>query len=65
MPTNMLQTYTVIGMKEDVDDKIYRVSPEETPFVSMIGRESVDATTPEWQRDSLRSPGFQCRDRRC
>jgi hypothetical protein len=56
MPTNMLQTYTVIGMKEEVDDKIYRVSPEETPFVSMIGRESVDATTPEWLRDSLRSP---------
>jgi hypothetical protein len=56
MPTNMLQTYTVIGMKEDVDDKIYRVSPEETPFVSMIGRKSVDAVTPEWQRDSLRAP---------
>lgn len=56
MPTNMLQTYTVIGMKEDVDDKIYRVSPEETPFISMIGRESVDATTPEWQRDALRAP---------
>jgi hypothetical protein len=56
MPTNMLQTYTVIGMKEEVDDKIYRVSPEETPFVSMIGRKSVDSTTPEWQRDALRSP---------
>lgn len=56
MPVNMLQTYTVVGQKEDVDDKIYRVSPEETPFVSMIGRESVDAVTPEWQRDSLRTP---------
>lgn len=56
MPTNMLQTYTVVGMKEDVDDKIYRVSPEETPFISMIGRKSVDAVTPEWQRDALRSP---------
>lgn len=56
MPTNMLQTYTVVGMKEEVDDKIYRVSPEETPFVSMIGRVSVDSTTPEWQRDALRSP---------
>lgn len=56
MPTNMLQTYTVVGMKEEVDDKIYRVSPEETPFVSMIGRKSVDSTTPEWQRDALRSP---------
>lgn len=55
MPTNMLQTYTVIGQKEDVDDKIYRVSPEETPFVSMIGRKSVDAVTPEWQRDALRA----------
>lgn len=56
MPTNMLQTYTVIGMKEEVDDKIYRVSPEETPFVSMIGRDSVDSVTPEWQRDALRTP---------
>jgi hypothetical protein len=57
MPTNMLQTYTVVGMKEEVDDKIYRVSPEETPFVSMIGRDSVDSTTPEWLRDTLRAPG--------
>jgi len=57
MPTNMLQTYTVVGMKEEVDDKIYRVSPEETPFISMIGRKSVDSVTPEWQRDALRVPG--------
>lgn len=56
MPTNMLQTYTVIGQKEEVDNKIYRVSPEETPFVSMIGRKSVDSVTPEWLRDALRSP---------
>lgn len=56
MPSNMLQTYTVIGQKEDVDDKIYRVSPEETPFVSMIGRKSVDSVTPEWLRDALRTP---------
>jgi len=57
MPTNMLQTYTVIGMKEEVDDKIYRVTPEETPFISSIGRDSVDSTTPEWLRESLRAPG--------
>jgi hypothetical protein len=52
----MLQTYTVVGMKEEVDDKIYRITPEETPFVSMIGRKSVNSTTPEWQRTSLRAP---------
>ena len=57
MPTNMLQTFTVVGQKEDVDDKIYRVTPEETPFISMIGRKSVDATNPEWQRTSLRAAG--------
>lgn len=56
MPTNMLQTYTVVGIKEDVDDKIYRVSPEETPFISSIGRRKVDATNPEWMRESLRAP---------
>jgi hypothetical protein len=56
MTANTLKTYTVVGMKEDVDDKIYRVSPEETPFISMIGRTSVSAVTHEWQRDALRSP---------
>lgn len=56
MPANTLQTYTVVGMKEDVDDKIYRVTPEETPFISMIGRKSCDSTTPEWLRRSLRAP---------
>ena len=56
MPTNMLQTYTVVGIKEDVDDKIYRVDPEETPFISSIGRRKVENTSPEWQRESLRAP---------
>jgi hypothetical protein len=56
MTSNTLKTYSVIGMKEEVDDKIYRVSPEETPFISMIGRKSVDSTTPEWLRESLRAP---------
>lgn len=57
MPANTLQTYTVIGQKEEVDNKIYRVTPEETPFISMIGRDSVDSVTPEWLRESLRTPG--------
>lgn len=61
MPTNMLQTYTVVGIKEDVDDKIYRVTPEETPFISMIGRRTVDATNPEWLRESLRAPAANAR----
>ncbi len=56
MPANTLQTYTVVGQKESVDDQIYRVTPEETPFVSMIRRRSVDAVTPEWMRESLRAP---------
>ena len=35
---------------------IYRVDPTETPFISGIGKESIDATLFEWQTQALASP---------
>jgi hypothetical protein len=32
------------ALREDLTDVIYRISPEETPFMSNIGRESVSST---------------------
>lgn len=51
--TNTFTTFSAIGNREDLANVIYNISPEETPFMSMIGRGSCDATLTEWQTDSL------------
>lgn len=43
----------VNGIREDLSDSIWDVSPTETPFVSNCQRISVDNTFFEWQTDSL------------
>jgi hypothetical protein len=51
--TNALDTYTAVGQREDLSDVIYNISPEETPFVSAIGKRSVSNTKFEWQVEAL------------
>lgn len=41
------------GIREDLTDMIYNISPEKTPFFSMIGRGKAKNTLHEWQIDSL------------
>lgn len=53
--TNTFLTYSAIGMREELSDIIYNISPTETPFMNSIGRTSVDATFYEWQTDALAS----------
>ena len=47
--------YDMIGIKEDVDDTIYRVSQEDTPFVSGLSRGKAENRRVEWQTDALRA----------
>ena len=47
------QTYTAIGMREDLSDVIYNISPTDTPFMSSIGKTKATAVYHEWQTDSL------------
>lgn len=47
------QTYTAIGMREDLSDVIYSISPTDTPFMSSIGKTKATATYHEWQTDAL------------
>jgi hypothetical protein len=54
--TNTYETYDAVGNREELADKIYQITPEETPFVSLIGRKSVSSTHPEWQTDELATP---------
>jgi hypothetical protein len=52
--TGTYDTHTpVIGMREDLSDVIYNISPTETPFMMMVGRGTAKATTHEWQIDAL------------
>ena len=54
--TNTYETYDAVGNREELADKIYQITPEETPFISLIGRKSVASTHPEWQTDELATP---------
>ena len=47
------QTYTAIGMREDLSDVIYSISPTDVPFMSSIGKTKATAVLHEWQTDSL------------
>lgn len=46
-------TGTAKGIREDLTDAIYMISPEKTPFISMIGRGKAKNTLHEWQTDEL------------
>ena len=43
----------VVGEREDLEDTIYRVVPEETPFSSNIGKMKVKNILHEWQTETL------------
>jgi hypothetical protein len=47
------QTYTAIGMREDLSNVIYNISPTDTPFMNSVGKNTATAVNHEWQTDSL------------
>jgi len=51
--TNAFSTFTAIGIREDLTDVIYDISPTETPFMSNIARVKATQKVHEWQVDSL------------
>ena len=50
---NTFSTFSAVGNRQELADAIYNISPEETPFVSAIGKGKASSTFPEWQTDSL------------
>jgi hypothetical protein len=54
--TNAFKTYDSIGIREDLIDVIYDISPTDTPFVSNVASGSAKGTLHEWQIDSLATP---------
>ena len=51
--TNTFTSHTAVGIREDLSNVIYDVSPEDTPFMSNIGEVSISNVLFEWQQDSL------------
>lgn len=55
-PTNAVLTTTLIGQREDLEDVIYRVAPEDRTFTSNIGKTTCSARFHEWLIETLATP---------
>jgi len=55
-PSNLYDTYDTTGIREDLVDVIYNISPEDTPILSAIPRTAAKSTKHEWQLDALAAP---------
>ena len=55
VPTNAFATYAAIGVREDLEDVIYDISPAATPFMSNAPRGKATQRLHEWQTDTLAS----------
>ena len=51
--TNTFTTFDAKGIREDLSNVITNIAPEETPYMSNIGRETVSNSLYEWQTDTL------------
>lgn len=51
-----LKTFDVIGAREQLLNRIWDISPEETPFLNNGGKGSVKGTFTEWLVDRLAAP---------
>lgn len=56
VPTNTVQTFAMVGIREDLSDVITMTDPTEVPFYSGIKKGSCKSRTPEWQIDTLTAP---------
>lgn len=55
VPTNTYDAFTMIGIREDLSDMIWDVSPLDTPFITACKKTTATNTLHEWQTDALAS----------
>lgn len=56
VPAQTVQTFAMVGIREDLSDTITMIDPTEVPFYSGISKSSAKNRTPEWQNDALAAP---------
>ncbi len=54
--TNAFDTYTATSDREDLSNIIYNISPMQTPFMSSIGKRSINNVVFDWQTEVLATP---------
>lgn len=54
--SNTVQTFAMVGIKEELSDVITMTDPTEVPFYSAISKGAAKSRTPEHQVDSLSAP---------
>jgi len=54
-PSNMLTMLEAVGVREDLTDVIYDISPLDTPFISAIGRGKAKQSYHEWQTSAIKA----------
>lgn len=57
VPSNTVITSSRVGVREDLSDMIYDISPTDTPFLTMAKKGSASARYHEWQIDTLVAAG--------
>lgn len=53
VPTNTFLTFSAVGNREDLIEKITNISPTDVPFTTMAGEATAKGTLHEFQTDSL------------
>lgn len=54
--SNTVQTFAMVGIRENLSDVITLTDPIETPFYSRVKKGTCKNRTPEWQVDTLSAP---------
>ena len=54
--TNAFDTYSATADREDLSNIIYNISPMQTPFMSSIGKRSINNVVFDWQTEVLATP---------
>lgn len=60
--TNTFRSTSAVGNREKLSDVVSRIDPEDTPIYSMIPKESIDGTHPEWETETLATPGANAQE---
>lgn len=53
---NTYLTFDSRRNREEFSNSIHMITPEETPALTLLGRENVESTHPEWSTDTLATP---------
>ena len=57
VPTNTIQTPSLVGLREDLSDVVINISPTETPFYTKCKKGSAKSVKHEWLTDEIRAAG--------